>query len=378
MTRRPFVHPSRQRPAGLALLVLASLAQSGCQPARPGPSTTAAASPATIDVVAVRPSLDSGDLFLTFLEPAVDAPVIARSDGIVRSVLAREGQRVGRGQALARLDAEEQRLEVDYVGALAAQARAELERAEKGAQGQWVSRQTLDAARAKAAATRADLELAQLALERRTLRAPVAGIVWQVRAEVHRPVRTSDVLFRVTEPGRLRAELFLPAALRARVHAGDLATFVPVSDAAGAAIPGKVAMVSPIVDPATARFRVVVETSQGPQGLAGTSVRVRLGAAGAGPEGAGPDASAPGVGALLPRGALLEKDGDRLFVWRVAGGHAARVPVELGASRPDGYEVLEGLAPGDLVRAAGAPLPAGGAVVTPRLVDAGATPAVPR
>jgi hypothetical protein len=80
--------------------------------------------------------------------------------------------------------------------------------------------------------------------------------------------------------------------------------------------------------------------------------------------------AAPGEGALLPRGARLERDGDRLFVWRIAGGKVARVPIELGASRPDGYEVLSGLAPGDLVCSAGATLPASGATVTPRITDA--------
>ena len=74
-----------------------------------------------------------------------------------------------------------------------------------------------------------------------------------------------------------------------------------------------------------------------------------------------------GAGALLPRGALLERDGDGLYVWRVAEGKAARVQVELGASRPDGYEVLAGLAPGDLVRAQGSPVPPAGAALTPRL-----------
>jgi RND family efflux transporter MFP subunit len=311
-----------------------------------------------VDVVLVKPALDPHDVFLTFLEPAVDAPVIARSDGIVEQVLAREGQRVGRGQALARLDSQEQRLEVDYVGALAAQARAELDRAEKGATSQWISRQTLDAARAKAAATRADLELAKLALERRTLRAPVAGIVWQVRAEAHRPVKTSDVLFRVTEPGRLRADLYLPSSLRARVHAGDAVTLVPVNDAGATPATGRITLVSPIVDPATGRFRAEIEAAAGT--LAGTNVRVVL---------AGSSAQAHGEGALLPRGALLEKDGDGLYVWRVAGGRAARVAVELGASRPDGYEVLDGLVAGDLVRAQGSPPPSATAALVPRLVE---------
>jgi membrane fusion protein, multidrug efflux system len=94
-------------------------------------------------------------------------------------------------------------------------------------------------------------------------------------------------------------------------------------------------------------------------------VRVKL-------AGAGSEDAAPGEGALLPRGARLERDGDQLYVWRVNGGRALRVPVELGASRPDGYEVLSGLAPGDLVCAAGGTLPAQGATVTPRIADAAA------
>jgi membrane fusion protein (multidrug efflux system) len=331
-------------------------------PGAGGAAAKAAVPANVVDVVLVRPALDPHDVFLTFLEPAVDAPVIARSDGIVQDVLVREGQRVGRGQALARLDSEEQRLEIDYVGALAAQAKAELERAEKGASSQVVSRQSLDAARAKAAATKADLELAKLALERRTLRAPVAGIVWQVRAEPHRPVKTSDVLFRVTEPGRLKADLYLPATLKNRVHAGDRVTLIASSDAGAPPVTGRITLVSPIVDPATARFRTQIETVGASEALAGSNVRVRL---------ASGDSSTVdgGEGALLSRGALLEREGDGLYVWRIAGGKAERVRIELGASRPDGYEVLAGLAPGDLVRAQGTPAPSQATALVPRLRD---------
>jgi RND family efflux transporter MFP subunit len=348
----------------LPLILLAgALLASGCSRATPGGTgASAAASGPAVDVVAVRPGAGATDAFLTYLEPAVDAPVIARTDGIVREVLAHEGQRVAAGQALARLDAEEQRLEVDYVGALAAQAQAELDRAEKGAAGQWISQQTLDAARAKARATRADLELARLALERRTLRAPVAGVVWQVRAEAHRPVKAQDVLFRVTEPSRLRAELFLPAALQGRVSAGDAVTLV-ATGADLAPLPGRVVRVSPIVDPATARFRVELEATTKQPGVAGTNVRVDFARAGT-------DAGAAASGAILPREAHLEREGDRLYVVRVDDGLAHRVAVELGASRPDGYEVLAGLAAGDLVAAGSAPAPAEGSRVTARLVDA--------
>ena len=358
--------PRRVDPLSLALLV-GTVLTSGCSRSTPGGAAApeAGASPA-IDVVAVRPGLGSADAFLTYLEPAVDAPVIARSDGIVQAVLAQEGQRVAAGQTLARLDAEEQRLEVEYVGALAAQAQAELERAEKGAEGQWISRQTLDAARAKARATRADLELARLALERRTLRAPVAGVVWQVRAEAHRPVKAQDVLFRVTEPSRLKAELYLPAALQGRIKAGDAVTLI-ATEAAVEPVPGRVRRVSPIVDPVTARFRVELEATSSARGLAGTSMRAEFAAAGSAHAAPGQGVSS---GAILPRGVHLERDGNHLFVVRVDGGMARRVAVELGASRPDGYEILAGLLPGDLVATGSAPVPAAGSRVTARLVDA--------
>ena len=54
----------------------------------------------------------------------------------------------------------------------------------------------------------------------------------------------------------------------------------------------------------------------------------------------------------------------------VSDGTAMRVPVELGASRPDGYEVLAGLVPGDLVATGEVPVQAAGSRVTARLVDA--------
>jgi multidrug efflux pump subunit AcrA (membrane-fusion protein) len=76
-------------------------------------------------VVVVRPGLDASVVLTTFLEPIVDAPVPARHAGIVRTVAVTEGQRVRRGEVLAQLEYDEQRIEVERTGALAAQALAE-------------------------------------------------------------------------------------------------------------------------------------------------------------------------------------------------------------------------------------------------------------
>jgi membrane fusion protein (multidrug efflux system) len=336
------------------------LAAPGCSPNKAA-SVPAASGKAAGDVLvlAVRGGLPGDDSYVTFLEPFIDVPVTARVDGVVREVRVHEGQRVAQGAVLARIEDEEQRLEVDYTAALYAQAKAELERAEKGAAGQFVSRQQLDAARAKAEASRVDLDLAKLAYARRTLRAPVAGVVWQVRAEAHRPVTAAEVLFRVTEPARLKADLLLPAALMGSVHVGDVVNLMPEGAPGEAGLTGHVRLVSPIVDPATGRFKVEVEAPARQAALAGQTVRATL----AGNTGSA--ANAPG--ALLPRGAYLERTDGRLFVFVVRDGVVQKVAVELGSGRPDGYEVVSGLLAGDLVCAAGAVPPAAGTAVHARL-----------
>lgn len=366
--------PKAAVPTLLAFAGIAALVAAGCGKDTPAPAARASitvapgqtaggagAATGELVVVAVRPGADVEGAFQGFLEPVVDAVVPARSAGIVRQVLVREGDRVARGAALARLEDEEFRLEVEYTGALADQAAAELDRAEKGAAGQFISRQTLDAARAKARATKADLELARLALARRTIRSPVAGVVWQVRAQPHRLVAADDVLFRVSDPRHLRADVHLPAALGGRIRTGEAVRLVPLADALAEPLAGRVRTVSPIVDPATGRFRVEVEADAGGRPLAGQTVQVIFG---------DPTAPAsPGAAAVLPAEALLARDGDGLHVWRVKDGVVARVAIELGARRPDGFEVRRGLAAGDLVAARGATPPAEGATVRTRLAS---------
>ncbi|MEO6463108.1 MAG: efflux RND transporter periplasmic adaptor subunit [Candidatus Eisenbacteria bacterium] len=358
----------------VALVLVPSLAAcaAGCGKNAPAPAARASAVPtgtaaAELVVVAVRPGAGVEGAFQGFLEPVVDAVVPARAAGVVRSVHVKEGDRVARGAALARLEDEEQRLEVEYTSALADQAAAELDRAEKGAAGQFVSRQTLDAARAKARATRADVQLARLAYARRTLRAPVAGIVWQVRAQTHRLVAADDVLFRVSDPSRLRTDLYLPASMAGRVKTGDAVRLTPQSDALSEPLAGRVRTVSPIVDPATGRFRVEVEADGGGRPLAGQSVQAAF-AGDAGDAGGGE--AIAGDAAVLPNEALLERDPSGLHVWRVKDGVARRVAIELGARRPDGFEVRRGLAAGDLVAARGAVPPVEGAAVRTRLAAA--------
>jgi RND family efflux transporter MFP subunit len=257
---------------------------------------------------------------------------------------------------LARLEDDEQRLEHERALALAAQARAEYERAQKAAAGQLISQHDLEVARARERAARADAERAALELERCTLRAPVPGIVRLARAEPNAVVQEGEELFRVAETRRLKGDLYLPPALRGRVSAGDAVTVTPLADPSLPAASGRVRMVNPTTDPVTGLFHVEVELPAGPGLGPGMDVRVT-------PRGAEPGRPAAGAlaGAVLPRGAYVERSGDSLFVYRVRAGAVRRCPVTLGETGPDGFAVLSGLAPGDLVVESGQTPPVDGA-----------------
>jgi multidrug efflux pump subunit AcrA (membrane-fusion protein) len=109
-------------------------------------SATAPEHTRAVSVVVVRPGIDAGDSRRTVLEPSVDAPVVSRHKGIVRQVLVQEGRRVAKGAALARLEDDEYRLDVERAAALSSQAAAEAARAHKSADDNLISQHELEVA----------------------------------------------------------------------------------------------------------------------------------------------------------------------------------------------------------------------------------------
>lgn len=295
-----------------------------------------------VEVVLVRPGLGARSLLTTFLEPVVDAPVVARHDGIVRSVLVSEGQAVRQGAVLGQLEEDEQRIAWERADALAQQKEAEYERARQLSERAVISRTELEAAEAESRIARADAEQAKLEWDRCTLRAPAAGVVRLVRVRAHDLVEEGQELFRVADRSRLRGSLYLPENLKAVLERGG--TF-PLR-AAGHTDPveARVRMVNPVADPVTSLFHVEFEVP-GDAGLEpGQEVEARIGIGGE---------TADAAGAVLPAESYLEREGARLFALRVAADTIRRVPVELGPLGPDGFQVVSGLAAGDEVLAAG-------------------------
>jgi RND family efflux transporter MFP subunit len=290
----------------------------------------------------------------------VDAPVVARHRGIIRSVHAEEGKRVARGAVLARLDDEEYRLDWERASAMAAQATAEAERARKAITGNLISQRELEVAQARERAARAEEKLARLERDRCLLVAPVSGVVRMSRAEPNAVVEEGEVLFHVSEIGRLKASVYLTRPDFARWKQGTTARVTSLSDPSAPAGTGRVRLANAIADPVTGLHHVEIEVVPGPGLAAGSEVQVDP-ALDATPQGRS-------GGLVLPRGAYFERSAGSLSVYRISAGRAQKVAVRLGDGRADGFPVLSGLAAGDLVLAAGELPPAAGSPVQPRLV----------
>ena len=123
------------------------------------------------------------------LEPAKKVVLVAPGLGTVASVLAEPGRAVNSGAELVRLDADEQALEVERAKALLA-----AERAAGGAGSEH-----------RVAAAEAAVKLAELRADRRGVRAPFAGTVYEVHVVAGQPVRPGDPLATLADASELVA-----------------------------------------------------------------------------------------------------------------------------------------------------------------------------
>lgn len=314
-----------------AALLLAALA--GCADRGPGSAerTQAAALGDTLPRVHVAPIRRDGleaPSFQTYLEADHEADLVAETEGEVLEVRAREGAYVAAGDTLVRIDDRDERLAVDRDRAELKWAEEERRRVDGLAQKGLVSAREAEQAQLGRDRARAALGLSLAALDRCWVRAPIAGLVWMVRAVPHRRVSKGDPLCRVTEPIDVHASAYLPEALRPYVRVGERVSLV--SDRAAAPLSAEIRRIDPVTDPASGTFRITANYRRrrgDPE--PGADVRLVL------------PRRVRGQGVELPIRAQILGDGDSTWVWCCVAGRVHRVPVRLGGMR-DGAVQADG------------------------------------
>jgi RND family efflux transporter MFP subunit len=259
-----------------------------------------------------------------------DATVVARSSGMIDSVYAELGTRVGTGAALVRLESQDQELalaqaEATYenVGRLVARARVMTKAGGTTvADSEQVEFQFKQAEIARRKARR-DLELTRVV-------APFAGVVTARYARPGRFVAAGDTLFRVTESGPLLARVRVPEGSASAIRGGDRATVTTIGGAATAAA---VLHAAPALDAASGTREVVLRPAGGAAFLPGANVTVRMG-------------EQQRQAVTLPREAVSPD----VFVLVLKNVRTALRSVTVGGDVGDGrVEILSGLSPGERV-----------------------------
>lgn len=318
-------------------------------------------------VTVVRPALGkvTASVTLTGLISARnDVPIGIEGDtGRIAIVLVEAGDRVRKGQVLARLNPVTGQSQVDSAEASLAEARAnavvadgEWKRAEQGpdlfSQEEDERRHTTAlAAQAKVRAAEAQLADMRNRLAHTTVLAPTDGIVLTRTAEVGQiAVPGTTVLFRLARDGQIEmrgqvAEQDLPrlkVGQQAQVHLDGVAT----------AFTGEIWQVGAIIDPTTRLGTVRIALPEGKQDLRpGAFARAEV-----------PVDSTMGV--ILPQTAVLSDDQGNYVLIVDGENRVQRCPVTVAGARTEGLLVSAGLAGTERVVAiAGAFLRTGEAVM---------------
>lgn len=294
------------------------------------PERTAVSEPdvslATVDTATVEvPLMLPAQLYVEH-----DAYVYARSTGIVEAVLVDIGDRVRRGQELARLENEDQGIALEDAQASAENVQRLLARFRELAGTGAVT--VADSERAELDARRVELQVRQARRDYDLTRAvaPFNGVITARTVRPGRFVEEFDPLLRVTALRPLRASVQLPEQAGA-VEPGTSTAVIALD---GREVEATVERVSPIVDATSGTREVIVRLAAGSGLEPGASVHVRIGAE-------------PRSVVLIPGDAIAE--GGYVLVWQ--NGRTALRAVTVGATLGDGrLEVVSGLAFGERLR----------------------------
>lgn len=324
--------------AGLLALVFAGGCGSDARSGEPEPAAPAAL---PVEVATVATGAASAYYSGTAsLEAEQEATVVARVGGVVEAVLVEAGDVVRAGQPLARLDDERLRLELERAEVTLRKLERAFERSRAVYDKQLISAESFEQTRSDYEAQKVARDLARLEVEHATVRAPIAGVVSDRAVKVGNMVRANDPTFELTGIDPLWAVMHMPERELNKLRAGQTA-LLRLDALPERSFEGTVKLISPVVDPETGTFRVVVEVRNRDRAAKpGMFGRVRV------------EYDTRPEARLIPKAALVEEDSET-FAFVVEDTLALRRTVTTGYASGDRIEVVDGLADGDRVVVSG-------------------------
>ena len=268
-----------------------------------------------------------------------DVTVSAQESGVIVRFFAEKGERLGRGAAIAKIDDEVLRAQVEEARAAADLAHERFLRQKQLWEVEKIGSEiTFLQTKYDAEQARARFEQLAARLSRTTVRAPVAGVLDDRFVEAGEIVSPGSPVARVIDSSRLKVTGGVPERFGPYVHEGETAV-ITFDVLPGQSFEGRISYVGAAVDPRSRTFpiEIVMENPDGlvkPQMIANVQVAT--------------ERLADVV--VVPRDVLIRtEDGYQAFVVSGAAGEevAEARSVALGASFENRVVVTEGLVRGD-------------------------------
>lgn len=304
----------------------------------PGPGGPGAAEERVVPVETATVTLSSlsRDVAVSgVVEPLRTVGVNSQLSSTVLSIGAEEGDRVGAGQVLARLEAAELHAAVASAEANQEVAAAAWERTRQLYEEQIVTLAEYERDRAALAAAEATLDQLRARLGYATIRSPLTGVVLEKNVEAGDLVASQQQLFRVADISTLVVRVGVSELDVAQLSEGD--TVGVVLDAfPDQPVRGRIRRVFPAADPQSRLVPVEVALEPGSPARPGFLARVEL------------RFDARDEVPVIPAAAVVRGEtGQAVFV--VSEGRAQRRSVQVGSTYEGQVEVQQGLVPGDVV-----------------------------
>ncbi|MEO7217195.1 MAG: efflux RND transporter periplasmic adaptor subunit [Gemmatimonadaceae bacterium] len=349
-----------------AALPIAAIALIGCNagtgatksdpPGKTGGATPSAKtrsialSPADIATLATG-SLSDGVPITGLLKPLESIDIHARINGDLTGVYVREGQHVSKGQLLAQFESVAQESGAASARAGQAAAKADLSQTEwnfkqssdlfhAGAISEAdyrSSQQATDAARARLAAAKAAVDAADITARDTRVTAPITGVIDKKLVDIGEHLATGAPMFTLVRSQTLELAATVPERRASSIKIGQRVTF----SAQGLNVAGKVARISPTIDPNSRSITVYVDIDNPDGAIKGNSLAT------------GDIIASTLSGILLiPTTALHQTaDSGKTYVFRVNTGKAEQVYITLGIVNEQAAraQVVSGLKAGDKV-----------------------------
>ncbi len=260
--------------------------------------------------------------------------------GRISAILFNEGQRVGKGATLVKLDPSINEAEVEQARANLKLARSKFDRAVDLAKSNFISGQARDEAENNLRVAEAAVQLAAAKLAKTEIKAPFSGIIGLRVVSIGDYVKEGADVVNLEAIDPLKVDFRVPEIYLKQVQVGQPLE-VSLDALPGKTYEGKVFAINPLVD-ATGRSIVIraqvknADTALRP----GMFARVRL------------ITRDQREALVVPEQAIVPQ-GDEQYVFRIVDGKALRAKVAVGRRRDGKVEILAGLGGGDTVVSAG-------------------------